>query len=183
MAKITYENKVALNVNSDIADVNKCNATDLNEIKNVVNTNDDNTTNNSNAIGNLSSLNTTNKNNLVSAINEIVVESGTNANGSWLKYANGIMICIKKVKFTHVVINDAWGSVYGTVGKVNFGDYAQAFIEIPNVSITLADGATCFCEAFSERTKTAIGKTWLWKPVVEADGTMTFDVIAIGKWK
>ena len=71
MAKITYENKVALNVNSDIADVNKCNATDLNEIKNVVNTNDDNTTNNSNAIGNLSSLNTTNKNNLVSAINEV----------------------------------------------------------------------------------------------------------------
>lgn len=42
MAKITYENKVALNVNSDIADVNKCNATDLNEIKEVVNTNDDN---------------------------------------------------------------------------------------------------------------------------------------------
>lgn len=71
MAKITYENKVALNVNSDIADVNKCNATDLNEIKNVVNENDDNTTNNSNAIGNLSSLNTTNKNNLVSAINEV----------------------------------------------------------------------------------------------------------------
>ena len=71
MAKITYENKVALNVNSDIADINKVNATDLNEIKNVVNTNDDNTTNNSNAIGNLSSLNTTNKNNLVSAINEI----------------------------------------------------------------------------------------------------------------
>ena len=71
MAKITYEDKVALNVNSDIADVNKCNATDLNEIKNVVNTNDDNTTNNSNAIGNLSNLNTTNKNNLVSAINEV----------------------------------------------------------------------------------------------------------------
>ena len=71
MAKITYENKVALNVNSDIADVNKCNATDLNEIKEVVNTNDDNTTNNSNAIGNLSSLNTTSKNNLVSAINEV----------------------------------------------------------------------------------------------------------------
>lgn len=71
MAKITYENKVALNVNSDIADVNKCNATDLNEIKNVVNENDDNTTNNSNAIGNLSSLNTTSKDNLVSAINEV----------------------------------------------------------------------------------------------------------------
>lgn len=64
MAKITYENKVALNVNSDIADVNKCNATDLNEIKEVVNTNDDN-------MGLLSNLNTTNKSNLVSAINEV----------------------------------------------------------------------------------------------------------------
>ena len=71
MSKITYENKVALNVNSDIADINKCNASDLNEIKNVVNTNDDNTTNNSNAIGTLSSLNTTNKSNLVGAINEV----------------------------------------------------------------------------------------------------------------
>lgn len=79
MSKITYEDKVALNVNSDIADVNKCNATDLNEIKNVVNENDDNTTNNSNAIGTLSSLNTTNKSNLVSAINEV------NANANNLK--------------------------------------------------------------------------------------------------
>lgn len=33
MSKITYENKVALNVNSDIADINKVNASDLNEIK------------------------------------------------------------------------------------------------------------------------------------------------------
>lgn len=63
MAKITYENKVALNVNSDIPDVNKCNATDLNEIKDVVNTNDDN-------MGLLSNLNTTNKSNLVEALNE-----------------------------------------------------------------------------------------------------------------
>ena len=182
MAKITYENKVALNVNSDIADVNKCNATDLNEIKNVVNTNDDNTTNISNAIGNLSNLNTTNKNNLVSAINS-VVESGSNANGTYIKYADGTMICIKKIKFTNVVINTVWGSVYETASALNFGDYAQEFIEIPNVSITLADGATCFCSAFSGRTKTSIGGTWLWKPAVEENGTMTFDVIAIGRWK
>ena len=71
MAKITYTDKVALNVNSDIADINKVNASDLNEIKNVVNENDDNTNNNSNAIGTLSSLNTTNKSSMVDAINEV----------------------------------------------------------------------------------------------------------------
>ena len=64
MSKITYTDKVALNVNSDIADINKCNASDLNEIKEVVNTNDDN-------IGELSNLNTTNKSSMVDAINEV----------------------------------------------------------------------------------------------------------------
>ena len=112
-----------------------------------------------------------------------IVESGSNDNGSWIKYSDGTMVCTKKVKFTGVVINTVWGGVYETSSKFNFGDYAQEFIEIPNVSITLADGATCFCETFSERTKKSIGSTWLWKPAVEADGTMTFDVIAIGKWK
>lgn len=64
MSKITYENKAALNVNSDIADINKVNASDLNEIKEVVNNNDDN-------MGLLSNLNTTNKGSVVNAINEV----------------------------------------------------------------------------------------------------------------
>lgn len=112
-----------------------------------------------------------------------IVESGSNDNGSWIKWADGTMICTKKITFTNVVIDDAWGAVYSSKNTFNFGDYAQEFIEIPNVSITLADGATCFCESFSGRTKTSIGGTWLWKPAVEAKGTMTFDIIAIGKWK
>lgn len=36
---ITYDNKVALNENAEIADINKCNASDMNEIKSVVNNN------------------------------------------------------------------------------------------------------------------------------------------------
>lgn len=139
--------------------------------------------NNDSAIGNLANLNTSAKDNLVNAVNEIVVESGTNANGSWLKYANGIMICTKKVKFAKVVINTVWGSVYETASTFDFGDYAQEFIEIPSVSVNLAEGSTCFCETFTKRTKTAIGNAFLWKPAVEAGGTMTFDIIAIGKWK
>ena len=64
MAKITYENKEFLNKNENIADKNKVNDTDLNELKNVVNENDDN-------VGDLSNLNTTNKDSLVGAINEV----------------------------------------------------------------------------------------------------------------
>lgn len=41
MSKITYTDKVTLNENPNVADVNKVKANDLNEIKNVVNANDD----------------------------------------------------------------------------------------------------------------------------------------------
>lgn len=61
MAKITYEDKVFLNKNSQIADKNKVNDSDLNEIKEVVNQNDEN-------VGNLSDLNTNDKSSLVRAI-------------------------------------------------------------------------------------------------------------------
>lgn len=133
-------------------------------------------------IGNLDNLETPTTNNLVGAINSIV-ESGSNTNGDYIKYSDGTMICIKKITFTNVVINAVWGSVYETASTLDFGDYAQEFIEIPNVAVTLAEGSTCFCETFTERTKKAIGNTFLWKPAVESGGNMTFDIIAIGKWR
>ena len=64
MAKITYEDKEFLNKNENIADKNKVNDTDLNQIKEVVNGNDD-------KIGNLSDLNTADKSSLVNSINEV----------------------------------------------------------------------------------------------------------------
>lgn len=64
MAKITYEDKVAVNVNPDIPDINKVNAYDMNEIKSVVNGNDD-------LVGDLSTLETIEKSNVVGALNEL----------------------------------------------------------------------------------------------------------------
>ena len=58
MSKITYSNKVSLNPQPSIADINKCTADDMNEIKTVVNTNDDNTTANTTAITNLQTYST-----------------------------------------------------------------------------------------------------------------------------
>lgn len=44
MSKITYTNKVAINENVEIPDINKVTDSDMNEIKTVVNNNDDNMT-------------------------------------------------------------------------------------------------------------------------------------------
>jgi len=64
MAQITYSNKVALNENSSIADINKVNASDMNEIKSVVNEN-------YNEVGDITNLTTTDKTSVVNAINEV----------------------------------------------------------------------------------------------------------------
>lgn len=73
MQTISYTNKTALNINSDISDVNKCNASDLNSIKSVVNAN-------ASECGNASSLNTTDKSSLVNGINEVNSNLGTKQN-------------------------------------------------------------------------------------------------------
>lgn len=64
MAKITYTDKVTMNENADIPAINKVQATDMNEIKSVINENDDN-------VGTLSSLPTTDKSSAVAALSEI----------------------------------------------------------------------------------------------------------------
>lgn len=70
MQVIGYTDKSALNENAGIADINKCNASDMNEIKSVVNAN-------ASECGNATDLNTTDKDSLVGAINEVNNGLGT----------------------------------------------------------------------------------------------------------
>lgn len=69
MQTIGYTNKSALNQNAEISDVNKCNASDMNEIKSVVNAN-------ASECGNASDLDTTDTSSLVAAINELNTNLG-----------------------------------------------------------------------------------------------------------
>lgn len=64
------------------------NTTNLNNIENGISANDTAITTINTNIGNLSNLTTPDKSSLVGAINSIV-ESGSNSNGSWTKYADG----------------------------------------------------------------------------------------------
>lgn len=86
MSKITYRDKVTLNKNPNVADVNKVKTDDLNEIKNVVNANDDN-------VGDLADLKTTDVSSIVNAVNELVdkvnYEISTSGNWTIKKYDNG----------------------------------------------------------------------------------------------
>ena len=162
-------------------DTTPINTTNLNKIENGIAANDT-------AIGNLSNLNTSSKDNLVTAINS-VVESGSNNNGSWIKFADGTMIC-KFTQIINVAVTNAWGSLYG--GKFSVHDYPQEFIDIPETSITLVanndgnyggwignNGGTDDIRP----TKKNIGEFVMLRPTTTSNGNYKVQVIAIGKWK
>lgn len=79
--QITYEDKVALNENTEIADINKVKADDMNMIKSVVNANQED-------VGDISNLKTEDITSIVNAINELATnkeilydsETGTTGN-------------------------------------------------------------------------------------------------------
>lgn len=125
MAKITYEDKVALNINYDTADINKVNASDLNEIKDVVNTNDDN-------VGLLSNLNTTNKSNLVNSINEVNNKFNYSTSEQVIgKWTNGKPLYRKTITFTSTIRENTTTSIAHNIinAKNIFIDYGASFIE------------------------------------------------------
>lgn len=84
MALITYANKSTMNENASVPAVNKVQASDMNEIKNVVN-------GNWNALG------------------DYIIESG----GNYIKYANGTLIQWGYITVS-VAVSTAMGSVYRT---------------------------------------------------------------------
>lgn len=117
--------------------------------------------------------------NVENAINGII-ESGSNANGNYIKYADGTMICRKKMDFGKKAVSNPWGSLYESE-ELDIGNYPQAFIETPVISVMPLD--TFFVEKNgSNVSKTGWGSFWAVRPV-SVKMSIAVDCIAIGKWK
>lgn len=115
-----------------------------------------------------------------------IIESGDNENGSWTKWADGTMMCIKHV--TGVTpVNRAWGSLYESP-DVPLGEYSQPFIEIPIVSATISipygeSGNGLFIEWIKDKSKTSYGSAIFVRPNESDGATYQVDLTAKGRWK
>ena len=109
-----------------------------------------------------------------------IVESGSNANGSWIKWADGTMICDIRISHTAVPISAATGPLFYHASGFTY-TYPAAFISLPTATIniigsgglswaTLANvmlsQASFFIMAPTNRTETSIGH-----------------LVVIGRWK
>lgn len=211
MAQITYADKVALNVNPEIAAINKVQDTDMNEIKQVVNDNYNNTI----QITNTEPTDSDNKiwidtGEIGSQASEItneyststglgyscnyinnnvgVVESGSNTNGNYIKYADGTMICYQRQFFSNYQITETQGVLYTATLTPN--DYPVAFVgNLPIISRSIESTTwTVFGFGADNNVNASLtnpGSFMLFRGSSTGTGiaNTVVNTIAIGRWK
>lgn len=119
-----------------------------------------------------------------------IIESGSNANGNWIKYNDGTMICTATKLFENVSVTNSWGSLYETE-ELTLGNFPQPFISTPEgincIMITNSNssgkGSGGFVEYIVQTTNTSWGKTAIAKPASSVAANIGLSLIAIGKWK
>ena len=153
------------------------NTTNLNNIENGISANDI-------SIGNLSDLTTPATDTLVGAINS-VVESGSNSNGSWIKYADGTMICTRSIE-KQLPCTATWGSLfYGFDSDVY--NFAQEFITPPLLYLFAyqrLDSSFWLSNYYNTIiTTTGFYNFAIMRPTSADNVAYTLNVLAIGRWK
>ena len=153
------------------------NTTNLNNIENGIEANDA-------KIGDLSGLTTPTTSSLVGAINS-VVESGSNSNGSWIKYADGTMICTRSIE-KQIPCTKTWGSLfYGLDSDVY--NFAQEFITPPLLylfAFQRLDSSFWLSNYYNTIiTTTGFYNYAIMRPTSADNVAYTLNVLAIGRWK
>ena len=115
-----------------------------------------------------------------------LIEQGSNENGTWIKYADGTMICSKTVVLNGVAVDDVWGSLYYYADNTTYY-FAQEFIDVPHtfqMSLRTTSGAGGWLGSFQQQyvTKAAFSHFAILRPTVNTVYGEV-NVLAIGKWK
>lgn len=111
-----------------------------------------------------------------------IVSYGSNSNGEYIRFYNGIQICMKTVGMSGIGCTKAWGNMYES-GQLSLGNWATIFLQTPTLNITLKDSQAGFIEMVNNTTNVAVGHCTVARPSYDEGLIFKFDIIAIGKWK
>lgn len=111
-----------------------------------------------------------------------IIESGSNSNGSYVKWADGTMMCWKSTSPTTNITN-SWGSVYESTSAVSFGNWAATFYATPMISVTKTTGQGCWMELVQNTSKTSCGSTYYVSAVSRSNVSPTVNIVGFGRWK
>lgn len=111
--------------------------------------------------------------------NTEIIESGINDNGSWIKFANGQMICYGS-RDTTISNNTQVGNLWYT-DIFNLGEYPISFIEKPKTYLQI-EGVFSIAE-YTGNTVENVGSIYMFNAVSRNNQYIQVNFCAIGKWK
>lgn len=119
-----------------------------------------------------------------------IIESGSNGNGEWIKWADGTQVCAM-IKNITVDITDKWGYLYSSA-EIDLGEYPLAFnASYPVVrQMSMAKGEKAHALAAMWYlgdtifpSNTTPGGIHLYRTSGEAGVNVNVHILAIGRWK
>lgn len=118
--------------------------------------------------------------NLKNYLDGQIIESGSNSNGNYIKYANGILICTKNLTGTTGKF-DLWANSTYYMDIQN-GDWPLSFAKLDNIQVTNAHNQMwCCC---SNHSLVSAGVTRLLRPDNGGSGqNYNINIMGIGRWK
>lgn len=128
---------------------------------------------------------------IVGAMGSAVIESGENANGRWVKWADGTMICTKSASTDNVSFSE-WYNIYErnpNGPQPQLGSFPATFVDIPAISISgsmsgpLGDWYSMWIVYGRPATRNAFPEITISRPSMVSAMTVTLYGIAIGRWK
>ena len=115
---------------------------------------------------------------------KVINSSGSNSNGSWIKFEDGTMICRMKKEYSVVFkSSQKWGILWES-DLVSLGNFPTQFKTIPSVNVTICSSSSGLIEYVLNTTTSFAGQVQMFRPI-DTNGTLTYtmSVVAIGTWK
>ena len=107
-----------------------------------------------------------------------IIASGSNTNGSWIKYADGTMICWADSSVSQTQNMSGAGLYYNLAGPFTF---PLAFATTPTVVCSLRNSATFPFLSYQQNVSATAFSQYVFN--MSANGTCTVSYVAIGRWK
>lgn len=115
--------------------------------------------------------------------NDTILATGKNANGNYIKFANGVLICWNLISLTDVSFT-AWGNIYGT-DVYNVTTFPVPFYDVtpPRITINNVDGNLAVWVTRAIANLTGITQISLARATTASNVNFGMTYIAIGRWK
>ena len=115
----------------------------------------------------------------------VIVESGSNDNGSWVKFSDGTMVCRRTFSIT-LDCRQQWGNLYVATDD-NIINFPQEFIETPFVIRDLLTSSSASCWLINYSIPNITTKTYRHFAIARSTPSdsvsIQLNLLAIGRWK